>query len=94
MVSCQHRKLLAALGFATLILFMGLMATGAQAGPLAASTQTPTATPMSTPTAKPLPVTPPVSVDVDPHSNCLMCHSNPEFAGVFENGEEISLFVA
>jgi hypothetical protein len=42
----------------------------------------------------PILVTPPVPVEVDPHSNCLMCHSNPDFIGVFEDRSEFSLYVS
>ncbi|MEW6401400.1 MAG: cytochrome c3 family protein [Chloroflexota bacterium] len=65
-----------------------------------AATATPTMTitaPPSTPvgpTSAPEPVaSPPVPAGAEPKHNCLMCHSNPQFVGILENGQEVSLFV-
>ena len=33
------------------------------------------------------------SVALDPDDNCLMCHSDPDFKGRFQNGELFSLYV-
>ena len=29
----------------------------------------------------------------EPDENCMMCHSDPDFKGTFQNGESISLYV-
>ncbi len=39
------------------------------------------------------PPTPRPGVQEHSNANCLMCHADPDFTGVFENGEEISLYV-
>ncbi len=36
---------------------------------------------------------PPEAVDGHGNASCLMCHADPDFTGVFENGEEVSLYV-
>jgi len=92
------RLILGLLGMTLALLWMGrtVSTVGADAPAQATSTPVATATPTGVQpgagTAEP--VTPPVPVDVDPHSNCLMCHSNPDFIGVFDNRQEISLFVS
>ncbi len=35
----------------------------------------------------------PAAAISEPDANCLMCHSDPDFKGTFENGEMISLYV-
>jgi hypothetical protein len=76
------------------------LASRVQASPYAVEVQgTLTASPtllpiVPTPAGTQSAVTPPVPVDVDPHSNCLMCHSNPQFIGVLGNNEELPLYVS
>ena len=68
-----------------------------QAG--AASANGPVLQAGATATPSPLPSTPTVmpTQPASPHNaanaNCMMCHGNPNFHGVFENGESISLTV-
>jgi len=57
---------------------------------VATATTTPTISPTATP-APPTYVTP-----ASPHGSggdCMMCHSNPDFHGTFENRESVSLYV-
>ena len=61
------------------------MELSAQATPTVTETVTPT------PSAAPVP-----DMGVSPHDaegNCMMCHANPEFHGVFENNESLLLYV-
>ena len=68
-------------------------------GAVAAASATPTPSAPATPTGvqpgagATSPVTPPVPANAEPHSNCLMCHSNPDLVGVLQNGDTLSLFV-
>jgi hypothetical protein len=86
------------LGMMLAILWMGRTVSTVEAVAPAQATSTPiaAATPSGVQTEAGVvaPVTPPVAADVDPHSNCLMCHSNPDFVGVFDNRQETSLFVS
>jgi predicted CXXCH cytochrome family protein len=50
------------------------------------STATPTASPSPTPTAVDSP-------HDEENANCMMCHGNPDFHGIFENNESVSLYV-
>ncbi|MFQ5577153.1 MAG: cytochrome c3 family protein [Anaerolineae bacterium] len=72
-------------GWGAILLLVGLVWMAAGAFPTHAS-----ATPQAGPTAPLEQRLPPAS---EPNENCLMCHSDPDFKGRFQNGELISLNV-
>ncbi len=92
-----YRLMLGMIGLLFALVWMGRVVSnvGAGAPPQATSTPVATATPteVQPEAGSAQPVTPPVPAGVEPHSNCLMCHSNPDLLGVLENGETFPLFV-
>lgn len=98
--NCERSRFLAHLGWIGILIWAARAASVVQAGAQEGDAQTPV--PIATPTLLPSWGTPtpsdsivlPVPPDTEPHSNCLMCHANPQFTGVFENREEISLYVS
>ena len=96
----ELRKFVIGLGFIAVLSWVGWSASTVGVSAQAIGTQMPVVTATrtqvpieATPASQNL-VTPPVPLDAEPHSNCLMCHSDPQFTGVFENRQEISLFVS
>jgi hypothetical protein len=43
---------------------------------------------------QPTPGAPPIPLGAEPNANCLMCHSDPDFKGSFQDGEMVSLYVS
>lgn len=99
MIAPQTRRVLFLNLGAVLVLFWtGQLFSTNQMGSLVMATPTATdialsATPGASHPYTVTSVTPPVPPGVQPESNCLMCHSNPQFIGVLEDRQEVSLFV-
>ncbi|MDD2923107.1 MAG: cytochrome c3 family protein [Anaerolineales bacterium] len=84
------RLLFVSLLLAAGIILMGRTTSALADAPSIQITASASPTPAAPPTATP---TPPSPHD-DSNANCMMCHGNPNFHGIFENNESVSLYVS
>lgn len=90
-IKTVFRLFLGGLLLAVGIILVGGRTTSALAdGTFLQITATASPTVVSTPTVMPTPPSP----HNDANANCMMCHGNPDFHGIFENNKSVSLYVS
>jgi predicted CXXCH cytochrome family protein len=86
------RLLLVSLPLVAAIVFMGQATSAFADGPSVQVASTETPVPVTPPPPTPTPP-PPSSPHNDANANCMMCHGNPNFHGVFQDNDSVSLTV-